>query len=293
MVSPPSKTGDKLVKWPPESWTRRLCKLRRSSLWSRFEHASPLLFLKIPMTQDVHLPPSTQTLRKERSMFRGCKTLPPLQFDSEKWEDSLWCRTPSWGHEDKIWTLLLLQLIQLLHRYYLVLSSRHSGDGLRLKRVHRRQGWNSRFQVWKTKAFKRCFWKSNQKSKWKQAMEFLHYLNWCVNNQSVLSWFIRLGTIQKQKAKKKFYLRESEHRMLLNINRSNSVSDEEMEDSDNTCRRVLCIRLTALDLDKEGRGVIALPFLSDKGWWGLRKLQAKYCCLWRVSARKTGSQRKQ
>lgn len=34
-------------------------------------------------------------------------------------------------------------------------------------------------------------------------MEFLHYLNWYVNNQSVLSWFIRLGTIQKQKQKKK------------------------------------------------------------------------------------------
>lgn len=123
-----------------ESWTQRLCKLRRSSLWSRFEHASPLLFLNIPMTQEVHLPPSTQTLRKERSMFRGCKTLPPLQFDSEKWRVPVCDRTPSWGHEDKIWTLLLLQLIQLLHRYYLVLSSRHSGDGLRLKRVHRRQG---------------------------------------------------------------------------------------------------------------------------------------------------------
>ena len=50
--------------------------------------------------------------------------------------------------------------------------------------------------------------------------------------------------------------------MLLNINRSNSISDEEMEDSDNTCRRVLCTRPTALDLDKEGRRVIALPFLS-------------------------------
>lgn len=86
-------------------------------------------------------PTSTQTPRKKRSMFRGCKTLPPLQFALEKWRVPICDRTPSWGQEDKIRTLLLLRLIQLLHRYYLVLSSGDPGDGIRLKRVHgRRQG---------------------------------------------------------------------------------------------------------------------------------------------------------
>lgn len=69
----------------------------------------------------------------------AAKLLPPLQFDSEKWRVPVCDRTPSWGHEDKIWTLLLLQLIQLLHRYYLVLISplrRWPPDW----RVHRRQG---------------------------------------------------------------------------------------------------------------------------------------------------------
>lgn len=87
----------------------------------------------------MHLSPSTQTPRKERSMFRGCKTLPPLQFALEKWRVPICDRTPSWGQEDKIWTLLLLRLIQLLHRHYLVLSSWDPGDGIRLKRVHRRR----------------------------------------------------------------------------------------------------------------------------------------------------------
>lgn len=122
-----------------ESWTQRLCKLRRTSLWSRFKHPSPLLFLKITMTQEVYLPPTHRHSGRRETCLGAAKLLSPLQFALEKWRVPIWDRTPSPGHEDKIWTLLLLQLIQLLHRYYLVLSSPDPGDGIRLKRVHRRR----------------------------------------------------------------------------------------------------------------------------------------------------------
>lgn len=126
MVSPPSaRQGDKLSKMTSrESWTQRLCKLRRSSCGGRFEHASPLLFLKIPMTQEVHLPPSTQTPSGRREACLGAAKLTTTSIWFREVESSSLVTEHLHG-DMKIKNLNIASVapdIPFL-RYYLVLSS--------------------------------------------------------------------------------------------------------------------------------------------------------------------------
>lgn len=78
--------------------------------------------------------------------------MPLPQLDLEKWKVPICVRTPSWGQEDRIGTLSS-DVIQLLHRYCLIISSQDPGDGFRLKEIHRKRqvGTLADFRCIKTK----------------------------------------------------------------------------------------------------------------------------------------------
>lgn len=78
--------------------------------------------------------------------------MPLPQWDLEKWEVPICVRTPSWGQEDRM-GILSSDVIQLLHRCCLIVSSQDPGDGFRLKEVHRKRqvGTLTIFSCMKTK----------------------------------------------------------------------------------------------------------------------------------------------